>query len=670
MIKILFLAANPSATARLRLDEEARAIDTAIRQGEYRQFAIQSHWAVRISDIQDLLLRHQPHIVHFCGHGSPTGELIFQDDQGNAVTVASDAIRKLFAVLKDNIQCVVLSACYSETQAYSIAQHIDCVVGMSDAISDQAALDFATAFYRALGYGRSVKTAFDLGTTQIDLSGLLQQDKPKLFTKRDPGQVFFTVNDVLPKRMAPKPPNDFVPRPTEYNALRTLLLADDNSPVGITAAIRGAGGYGKTTLAQALCHDPMIIDHFPDGIFWVELTQEPGELTSRVLNLVENLIDYRRGSTSLDAATGELIKALGDKKLLLVIDDAWQAAHVTPFLQGGPHCTRLITTRINTVLPPEAPRINVDAMQSHEATQLLGAGLSHAGAALDQLAMRLGEWPLLLRIINAVLRQWVSLGASLSQGIRDVNQALDDEGFGVFYNTASPDERHATVAATINVSLSLLTDRDRQLYQQLAIFPESVDIPLATVAQLWGITQFTAKMLCTGLADLSLLLRFDLVTNTIRLHDVIRTYLCQSQPKLAALHSVFLDSYKFTRWTALPTDELYLWDRLAYHLIAANRMEELTALFADDQWLQVRVAHDGYLYDGYLSDLHQSWQQVHTTIQRQIDAGAMPTALPLSVHHALIRTSINSLSNNYEPALVARATAIGLWSPERALSTA
>ena len=295
MIKILFLAANPSDTTRLRLDEEARAIDAAIRQGEYRhQFDIRSHWAVRISDLQELLLRHQPHIVHFCGHGSHTGELIFQDDQGNAVTVAGDAIKKLFAVLKDNIQCVVLSACYSDAQARSIAQHIDCVVGMSDAISDQAALDFATAFYRALGYGRSVQTAFDLGTTQIDLGGLMEQDKPKLIANTvEPANVFFTIDDSqpknagrrVPKLMAPKPPADFVARPIEYNALRALLLADGNAPVGITAAIRGAGGYGKTTLAQALCHDPTIIEHFTDGIFWVELAQEPGELTGRVLNL-------------------------------------------------------------------------------------------------------------------------------------------------------------------------------------------------------------------------------------------------------------------------------------------------------------------------------------------------------------------------------------------------
>ena len=47
-------------------------------------------------------------------------------------------------------------------------------------------------------------------------------------------------------------------------------------PVAITAALKGAGGYGKTTLAQALCHDQRIRDVFDDGILWVTLGENPG----------------------------------------------------------------------------------------------------------------------------------------------------------------------------------------------------------------------------------------------------------------------------------------------------------------------------------------------------------------------------------------------------------
>jgi hypothetical protein len=196
-IRILFLAANPADTSRLRLDEESRAIDAALRQSEYRdRFEIQQHWAVRVSDLQGLLLRHQPDILHFCGHGSAFSEILLLDDTGRSHPVSVRALSSLFSVLQDNIRCVVLNACYSEPQARAIAEHVDCVVGMSKAIGDRSAISFATAFYQALGYGRDVQTAFDLGKVQIDLENLHEQDTPQLLAlKGDPGQVIFVDHD-------------------------------------------------------------------------------------------------------------------------------------------------------------------------------------------------------------------------------------------------------------------------------------------------------------------------------------------------------------------------------------------------------------------------------------------------------------------------------------------
>ena len=68
--KILILAANPTNTARLRLSEEVREIDKGLRLSENRaQFDIKQEWAVQLDDLRRALLRHKPHIVHFCGHG-------------------------------------------------------------------------------------------------------------------------------------------------------------------------------------------------------------------------------------------------------------------------------------------------------------------------------------------------------------------------------------------------------------------------------------------------------------------------------------------------------------------------------------------------------------------------------------------------------------------------
>jgi CHAT domain-containing protein len=192
-IKILFLAANPHGTDRLRLDEEIREIKEVLLKAEFRDnFEIAQEWAVRTKDLQGHLLRHQPDIVHFSGHGSHGSEIILEDISGNVQPVSRGALANLFKVLKDNIRCVVLNACYSKEQAQAIAQNIDCVIGMSDAIADRAAINFALAFYQALGFGRNVKTAFDLGCNQIGLDpeSADNEDVPHLIAENcDPEEV-------------------------------------------------------------------------------------------------------------------------------------------------------------------------------------------------------------------------------------------------------------------------------------------------------------------------------------------------------------------------------------------------------------------------------------------------------------------------------------------------
>ena len=196
MTKLLFLAANPLDTDPLRLDEEMRAVDLALRQAGFRdQFDVRSHWAVRVGDLQELLLRHRPDIVHFSGHGSSAGEIVLQDASGQGAVVPANAVNDLFRVLRDNIRCVVLNACYSADQAAGIAEQIDCVIGMSDAITDAASIEFAAAFYRALGYGRSVQSAFDLGCNQIDLAALDEAHKPVLLGVAEPERIFLVTTE-------------------------------------------------------------------------------------------------------------------------------------------------------------------------------------------------------------------------------------------------------------------------------------------------------------------------------------------------------------------------------------------------------------------------------------------------------------------------------------------
>ncbi len=191
MIKILFLAANPIDAVWLRVGEESRAIDEALRKTKFRdEFQIEKHFAVRVGDLTALLLRYQPDIVHFSGHGNEQNEIILEDDTGNAAPLSLNILEEMFAILQDNIRCVILNACYSEAQAEAIAQHIDCVIGMSNAISDTASIAFTESFYQALGYGRDIQSGFELACLQISSLNLVEQNIPQLVAlHRNPAQI-------------------------------------------------------------------------------------------------------------------------------------------------------------------------------------------------------------------------------------------------------------------------------------------------------------------------------------------------------------------------------------------------------------------------------------------------------------------------------------------------
>jgi hypothetical protein len=191
-VRILFLGASPQGVPPLRLDQEIRAIDLALHQAEFRdRFDLRQHHAVRSSDLQAVLLRHRPQIVHFSGHGMPDG-LYLEDEQGRRRKVEGSVLARILAVFKKQIRCVVLNACYSRDQAEAIAKDIDCVIGMSTALGDRTAARFAASFYQALACGSSVEEAFNLACAQIDMDDSETADAPQLIAfRKDPGEVIF-----------------------------------------------------------------------------------------------------------------------------------------------------------------------------------------------------------------------------------------------------------------------------------------------------------------------------------------------------------------------------------------------------------------------------------------------------------------------------------------------
>jgi hypothetical protein len=179
--KILILTANPKDTNELRLGEEVRGIQEALDQSKNRdQFEVITHSAVRVNDLQSILLAHTPDIVHFSGHGGGSQGLVLESELGQMQLVSSTALAGLFKLFEADVECVCLNACYSEEQAEVIYQHISCVVGMNQAIGDKAAIEFARGFYRALSNGRRYKDAFEFGCNAIDLQGIPESSTPIL----------------------------------------------------------------------------------------------------------------------------------------------------------------------------------------------------------------------------------------------------------------------------------------------------------------------------------------------------------------------------------------------------------------------------------------------------------------------------------------------------------
>jgi CHAT domain-containing protein len=182
---ILILASNPKNTSALRLDREVREIDAGLQRAKKReQFDLKQRWAVRIQDVYQALLDFQPQFVHFSGHGAGDDGLVLEDETGNVQLVNTQALAELFKLFTSDIECVVLNACYSEVQAKAIAQHIPYVIGMNQAIGDNAAIKFATGFYNALGAGESVEFAYKLGCSVIQLDGIPENLTPDLKKKQ------------------------------------------------------------------------------------------------------------------------------------------------------------------------------------------------------------------------------------------------------------------------------------------------------------------------------------------------------------------------------------------------------------------------------------------------------------------------------------------------------
>jgi len=184
--KVLFVSSDPSDAARLGIQIELRKIQEELQRSIGRDgFAFEFCPATRTIDLSRELLQKRPAFLHFSGHGMRKGAICLQDDAGQTVPVSAAKLGSILAPIKLGLRCVLLNACYTHApaQADAILEHVPYVIGMSDSISDAAAIAYSAGFYQAIFHGVEIPAAHDLGCAQVPPG---EHNKPKLLRLNNP----------------------------------------------------------------------------------------------------------------------------------------------------------------------------------------------------------------------------------------------------------------------------------------------------------------------------------------------------------------------------------------------------------------------------------------------------------------------------------------------------
>ena len=183
-ITVLFLAVNPKDTERLRLDEEARDILEMIRKSDYRDtITFEPRLAVRTFDLLQAINEVNPDIIHFSGHGSEDGKLVFENRDGEAKLVSKEAMVQTISTVTDRVRFMFFNACFSSEQAEEIVKYVDAAIGMTDSIGDEAARVFASNFYSAVGFGKNIKVAYEQARAALMLEDIPEENTPVLYVR-------------------------------------------------------------------------------------------------------------------------------------------------------------------------------------------------------------------------------------------------------------------------------------------------------------------------------------------------------------------------------------------------------------------------------------------------------------------------------------------------------
>jgi tetratricopeptide (TPR) repeat protein len=286
----------------------------------------------------------------------------------------------------------------------------------------------------------------------------------------------------IPFLAPPQPVHKLLGRDDLLNDLKGRLVA------GGTVALIGWPGAGKTALLLALAYDREVLAHFCDGILWASLGREAEET-----EVIARLGEWGRalGISATDASqltdvpswARAVHGAIGTRRMLLIVDDAWHPEAALAFRLGGPNCAHLLTTRLPPVASefaragvltvPELGEEDAMALLSHLAPQVVESEPEDARAlvrAVDRL-------PLALTIVGNYLQRESHGGQP--RRIRSALGRLQQSEVRLRLEQAqSPLERHPSLPsdtrmslwAAIDVSFQALDEETRKAFRRLGLF--------------------------------------------------------------------------------------------------------------------------------------------------------------------------------------------------------
>ncbi|MFF3331105.1 BTAD domain-containing putative transcriptional regulator [Streptomyces sp. NPDC002888] len=317
----------------------------------------------------------------------------------------------------------------------------------------------------------------------------------------------------------------FTGRRAELGSLLEVTeAAVDSAGAPATVLIGGMAGIGKTTLAVRWAHE--VADRFPDGQLFVELRGfdpsraplDPAEALRCMLAALG--VPPGRLPSGLDALAGLYRSVLSGRRLLVLLDDAFETDQVRPLLPASPGCLTLVTSRNglpSLVASGAHPlRLGLPSAADARAVLALRTGperLAAEPAAADEIIARCGRLPLALAVVaaRATGRPDFPLTAIAAE-LRESRGSLD-----AFAGPAGAADARLAFAS----SYRCLPPESARLFRLLSLHP-GPDLTPDTVAALAGLTARTARLILDDLADAHLVTEH--APGRYAPHDLLRVF--------------------------------------------------------------------------------------------------------------------------------------------------